>query len=352
MAKNRKNSKKRRKNSKKRTVFSKKFFVIVILALLCSFAVVYGVNYFEIFNSKKQSEQYNEESTDVLMNKMKQMLDAEKKRLENLPKYTEVKEVPKLPPVLVEKPKEVEKQNDFSEIKDYKNSLEKKQKNPVAVKKTKYTGKPKLAIIIDDVAFAHQTKMIKKIPYKVTASFFPPTQRHPDTVNLAKDFDFKMIHLPTEAMSFGRPEPKTLVVGDSLEKIRERIKEIKRWFPNVDYYNNHTGSKFTADYEAMDKLMRVMKEEKLHFVDSRTTADTKAQELANKYSMNLYSRDIFLDNSSKEELIKKQLKKAVSIAKKRGYALAIGHPHKNTLKVLAGATNLLKDVELVYLKDL
>lgn len=347
-----KNNKNKRKSTKKRTVFSKKSFSIVILAILCSLVVVYGVNYFELFNTKKQTEKYNEASTNELMNKMKQMLDDEKKRLENLPKYTEVKAVPKLPPVLIEKPKEVEKQNDFSEIKDYKNSLDKKTKNSVAVKKTKYTGKPKLAIIIDDVAFAHQTKMIKKIPYKVSASFFPPTQRHPDTVNLAKDFEFKMIHLPTEAMSFGRPEPKTLVVGDSIETIRERVKQIKRWFPGVDYYNNHTGSKFTADYEAMDKLMRVMKEEKLYFVDSRTTADTKAQKLANKYNMHLYSRDIFIDNSSKEELIKKQLKKAVSIAKKRGYAVAIGHPHKNTLKVLAGATNLLKDVELVYLKDL
>jgi len=347
-----KNNKKKKKTSKKRTIFSKRSLAIVILALLSSLVVVYGVNYFELFNTKKQIQKHTDASTDILMDKMKQMLEEEKKRLANLPKYSKVKEALKLPPITVEKTKEVEKQNNFSEIKDYKKSLEKKSKDPLVVAKTKYTGKPKLAIVIDDVAFAHQTRMIKKIPYKVTASFFPPTPRHPDTVNLSKDFGFKMIHLPTEALNFGRPEPSTLVVGDSVEKMRERIKQIKRWFPDVNYYNNHTGSKFTASYEAMDKLMQVMQEEKLHFVDSRTTADTKAPEVAKKYNINLYSRDIFIDNSIQPDLIKKQLKKAVAIAKKRGYALAIGHPHQNTLKVLIGAKNLLKDVELVYLKDL
>ena len=347
-----KNNKKKKRTVKKRVIFSKKSLSIVILAMLCSIAIVYAVNYFEIFNKKKHIEAVDKESTDILMDKMKQMLDDEKKRLENLPKSKKRREAPKLPPITVEKTKEVEKQNDFSEIKDYKKSLEKKSIKSVHVKEKKYTGKPKLAIIIDDVAFAHQTRMIKKIPYKVTASFFPPTKRHPNTVSLSKDFEFKMIHLPTEAMSFGRPEPKTLLVGDSKEKIRKRIKEIKKWFPTVKYYNNHTGSKFTSSYDSMNKLMKVMQEEKLYFVDSRTTADTKAPQIAKKYKMHLYSRDIFIDNSSKTDLIKKQLRKAVAIAKKRGYAVAIGHPHQNTLKVLAGAKNFLKDVELVYLKEL
>lgn len=347
-----KSKKKKRKTSKKRTLFSKKNLVIVLFALFSALAIVYAVNYFELVNAQKKTQKEDDKSTVVLMNKMKQMLDEEKKRLANRPTSIKVKELLKLPPVSVEKPKEIENQNNFSEIRDYKKSLEKKPKAPLAVKEKKYTGKPKLAIIIDDVAFAHQTRMIKKIPYKVTASFFPPTQRHPDTINLAKDFKFKMIHLPTEALSFGRPEPETLLVGDSKEKIRARIKQIKTWFPDIKYYNNHTGSKFTADYESMDKLMMVMKEEKLHFVDSRTTADTQVQKVAKKHNMHIYSRDIFIDNSSKEELIRKQLKKAVGIAKKRGYAVAIGHPHKNTLKVLTSAGTLLRDVELVYLKDL
>ena len=344
-----KSSRKKRKSHKKSGLFSKRKIALVLLACFCAFAIVYGVNYFKLMQSKKE----NQKSTEILMDKMKKMLDEEKKRLDSLPKYKEPK---KLPPVIVIQPKEIEKETHLSEIKDYKKSLEKenkKPKKPLHVDKyVDYSGKPKLAIIIDDVAYVHQIRLIKKIPFRVTPSFFPPTKRHPDTIKLSKDFNFAMIHLPTEALSFARPEPETLKVGDSTQKMRTRIRQIKKWFPSIKYYNNHTGSKFTSDFQAMDRLMSIMKDENLYFVDSRTTASTKAPEIAKKYGLKLYSRDIFIDNDIDKNLIRKQLMKAVKIAKKRGYAVAIGHPHENTLKVLIGAKNILKDVELVYLKDL
>ena len=347
-----KSSKKKRKSHKKSGIFSKKKIAIVLLACFGAFAIVYGVNYFQIMQSKK----INEKSTEILMDKMKKMLDDEKRRVDSMSKKSAVKESKKLPPVTVIKQKEIEKENHFSEIEDYKNSIKKeklKPKKPLHVKKkSAYSGKPKLAIVIDDVAFAHQTRLIKKIPFKVTPSFFPPTKRHPDTVSLEKEFKFTMIHLPTEALSYGRPEPQTLRVTDSTKVMQKRILQIKRWFPHIKYYNNHTGSKFTADYEAMKKLINIMRNENLHFVDSRTTAQTKAPKIAKMLGLKLYSRDIFIDNDSDKRLIKKQLKKAVAIAKKRGYAVAIGHPHENTLEVLIGAKSMLKDVDLVYLKDL
>jgi polysaccharide deacetylase 2 family uncharacterized protein YibQ len=347
-----KSSRKKRKSNKKIGLFPKKKIALILLACFSAFAIVYGVSYFQLIQSKNEDKK----STEILMDKMKKMLDEEKKRLDSLPKYKEPKEPKKLPPITVIKPKEVEKETHLSEIKDYKKSLEKEDKKPKkplhVEKKVAYSGKPKLAIIIDDVAYAHQTRLIKKIPFRVTPSFFPPTKRHPDTINLSKDFRFTMIHLPTEALSFGRPEPETLKVGDSTEIMKKRIKQIKKWFPSIKYYNNHTGSKFTADYQSMDRLISVMKAENLYFVDSRTTASTKAPQVAKKYGIKLYSRDIFIDNDIDKKLIKKQLKKAVKIAKKRGYAVAIGHPHENTLKVLIEAKSLLRDVELVYLKDL
>jgi len=347
-----KSRRKKRKSHKKSKLFSTKKIALVLLACFSAFAIVYGVNYFQIIQSKNK----NEESIEILMNKMKKMLDEEKKRLDSLQKYKKPKESKKLPPITVIKPKEVEKETHFSEIQDYKKSLEKHKTEDKKIlhvdKKQTYSGKPKLAIIIDDVAYAHQIRLIKQIPFRVTPSFFPPTKRHPDTINLSKDFRFAMIHLPTEALSFARPEPETLKVGDSTEKMRKRIKQIKQWFPSIIYYNNHTGSKFTSDYQSMDKLMGIMKDENLYFVDSRTTAQTKAPKIAKKYGVKLYSRDIFIDNDIEKRLIRKQLKKAMKIAKKRGYAVAIGHPHENTLKVLIGAKEMLKDVKLVYLKDL
>ncbi|WP_024955378.1 divergent polysaccharide deacetylase family protein [Sulfurospirillum arcachonense] len=354
-----KSSRKKRKPSKSQGFFSKKKIAIILLIFFTSFAVVYAVNYFQLFKTfKEKKQENNDKSTEILMDKMKKMLDDEKNRIDS---YPYIKEAKKLPPVTkqqeVIKEKKPPKETHLSEIEDYKKSLQnvdKKIKKPSHVNKKKiiFKGKAKLAIIIDDVAFAHQTRLIKKIPFKVSPSFFPPTKLHPNTINLAKEFKFSMIHLPTEALHFGRPEPDTLMVRDSIETIRKRIRQIKNWFPFITYYNNHTGSKFTADYKSMDKLIKVMKEEKLHFVDSRTTAQTKGPVVAKKYNVHLYQRDIFLDNSIDKKLIKKQLKKAIAIAKRHGIAVAIGHPHENTLKVLINAKNILKDVDLVYLKDL
>ncbi len=347
-----KSRRKKRKSRKKTGFFSRKKIALVLLACICAFAIVYGVNYFGLM----QSEKVTDKSTKILMDKMKKMLDEEKKRLDKLPKYEKPKEPKKLPPPAVSIPEDIEKETHLSEIKDFQESFKKQKKEPKkplhVENKTTYSGKPKLAIIIDDVAYAHQTRLIKKIPFKVSPAFFPPTKRHPDTVRLSKDFDFAMIHLPTQALNYSKPEPQTLNVGDSIEVIRARIQNIKKWFPDIRYYNNHTGSKFTSDYESMDKLIRVMKEEQLYFMDSRTTADTKVPQVAKKHGMKLYTRDIFLDNSIEKKLIRKQLKKAVAIAKKRGYAVAIGHPHKNTLNVLINAGDILEGVELVYLKEL
>ncbi|MBL0686413.1 MAG: divergent polysaccharide deacetylase family protein [Sulfurospirillum sp.] len=351
-----KSSRKKRKPIKQNGLFLKKKIALILLICFGVFIAIYGVNYFQLIKSQK----IDKKTTEILISKMKQMLDDEKNTPYAPSRYFQPKEYKKLPPVVVmdqkEAEKKVEKEVHLSEIKDYKTSLkieDKKPKKKLHVdKKTLYSGKPKLAIIIDDVAYAHQVRLIKKIPYKITPSFFPPTKRHPDTVALSKKFNFTMIHLPTEALNFGSPEPKTLKVGDTTEQIRERIRQIKKWFPSIKYYNNHTGSKFTADLQSMDRLIKVMKSENIHFVDSRTTAKTKAPEISKKYGLKLYSRDIFLDNSIEKKLIKKQLRKAIRIAKKKGSAIAIGHPHKNTLEVLINAKHMLRDVELVYIKDL
>ena len=63
-------------------------------------------------------------------------------------------------------------------------------------------------------------------------------------------------------------------------------------------------------------------------------------------------RDVFLDNTQNLKDIENELKKAVQIAKKRGFAIAIGHPKKQTLKVLKNSGDILKGVEVVYLKDI
>jgi len=249
-----------------------------------------------------------------------------------------------------EKPKKDEKAKFADSQKTDKKSATETNEVKAAVK----AGyKPRLVIIIDDVAYKHQADAIKSVNLKLTPSFFPATSAHPETPVLARRFSFYMIHLPMQALGgFKGAEIGTLTVNDDYEKIAKKLQSIKRDFPNLKYINNHTGSRFTSDAAAMDRMMRAVRDENLIFVDSKTTSPTKVYGAAKKYSMPYIARDVFLDHDGSKAAVRKQLKYAVELAKKRSYAIAIGHPHKNTIEVLQESAKLLQEVEVVYLKDL
>jgi len=209
-----------------------------------------------------------------------------------------------------------------------------------------------LAIIIDDVSIKSHVNAIKGLDLPITMSFLPPSKSRPDSHTLAAKEDFYMVHLPMEAQNFKSEEPFTLKTGDSQEKISQRITELKKLFPRVGYINNHTGSKFTADESAMNKLMFSLKNQNIAFIDSRTTAESKVQKVATKYGMSYVGRDIFLDHQMDKPYIKSQIKKAIEVAKSHGSAIAIGHPHVNTILAINESKALFADVELVLVNKL
>ncbi|PKT75617.1 hypothetical protein BCM35_04505 [Helicobacter winghamensis] len=223
-------------------------------------------------------------------------------------------------------------------------------------------NKPQLAIIIDDVSNFAQYQAIKEIPFKLTLSLFPKSKVNPDTPKIAKIAPFYMIHLPLEALNFHQKEHKWLFAGDSKDKMESYIAAIKHDFPNLSHINNHTGSKFTQNLESMSLLLETLNNHHINFIDSRTIATTKTNSAYAKSPYIAFNpcqqkpleRDVFLDNVLDIPKITEQLIQAVQIAKQKGYAIAIGHPHKATLLTLKNATDYLQKsgVELVYINEI
>ncbi|HEB9314749.1 TPA: divergent polysaccharide deacetylase family protein [Campylobacter coli] len=210
----------------------------------------------------------------------------------------------------------------------------------------------RLAIIIDDMANISQVKALQALNLKVNPSFFPSDKNHIDTPKLALKFDFYMVHLPLAAINYAKPELDTLNPNDTQERIFKKIKQIKKDFKDLKFINNHTGSLFTSNEEAMKKLYKAFEKEGLIFVDSKTIASSKASKVAKALGQIYIQRDVFLDNQDDVAYIKKQLMDAVKLAKKKGFAIAIGHPRKNTFKALEQSKDLLESVELVYLSEI
>lgn len=222
---------------------------------------------------------------------------------------------------------------------------------PRAIVPVKACG-AKLVIIMDDVSYAHDVAAIRSTGLPLVMSFLPPSPRHPESATLAASVSGYMVHLPMEAVTYHQEEPVTLRIGDSIETIEKQIALVKRLYPNVRYINNHTGSKFTSDEAAMDRLIGVMKENGLIFVDSRTIASSKAKSVEAKYGLRYLGRDVFLDHQDGIANVKKQIRDAVALAKRHGSAIAIGHPRPDTIQALKESKDILNQVQIVRIDQI
>jgi len=220
-------------------------------------------------------------------------------------------------------------------------------------KATQITNKPKLAIVIDDMTNQRQVNKALDLGYVVNMAFLPPTEGHPHSAKITQSLEnVYMIHLPLQASSFKFEEENTLHVTDSIEVIEQRISHLREIYPNTQYMNNHTGSKFTSDEAAMDRLFQVLKKYNYIFLDSKTTAKSVVSKVAQKHGIKMFTRDTFLDNKKDKIYIQNQLKKAIKKAKRNGAAIAIGHPHAITFETLKESKHLLEGLELVYINQL
>ncbi|MBR6953015.1 MAG: divergent polysaccharide deacetylase family protein [Campylobacter sp.] len=328
--------------SKKRPDYAKFAFIVVLCFLSGAFS--YGV--LDLIFSKKQ-------------NLVEVSIPQE--RVQNLPNSQNKNEKTKQ---ISQKPKQNDIKNEAnltfltSNIPNLENhalNLEPKQEeilNTTLPIKPPFDGKkPKLAIIMDDISEAGQVAKIKKLPVAVTPSIFPPNAKNPHTPNLSKGFKSFSIHLPLEALNY-TDNLKTIKTNASYEEIEQAVVKLRKDFPNAKFINNHTGSKFTGDANAMNLLIRALFRYDFYFVDSRTIGKTAVGGAVRKFNMRYAYRDIFLDNIDSVAEVRIKLKEAVQIAKKKGYAIAIGHPKNATFGALANSGDILDEVEVVYLDEI
>jgi hypothetical protein len=99
--------------------------------------------------------------------------------------------------------------------------------------------------------------------------------------------------------------------------------------------NNHMGSKLTTDAAAMKTVLAYLQKEGLFFLDSLTTSDSAARRAGVAIGARVFSRDVFLDPEGADRAaIKKQIALAERIALETGFAVAIGHPRRDTIEIL------------------
>lgn len=211
---------------------------------------------------------------------------------------------------------------------------------------------PAVVVIIDDINAPEQLRKIDAIPLAITPAIMPNNATNPQSSELHKNREVYLVHLPLQAHNFVQREHIVLTDSQSAESIAKRIADIVAQFPNVRFLNSHTGSKFTEHADSMRALLLALQKHEILFLDSKTTSKSVAREVAESLGLRILERDVFLDFDKKPQKIAKQLHLAVTIAKKRGYAIAIGHPYPETFAVLSQPQWKELGVAFVYLDTL
>ena len=195
---------------------------------------------------------------------------------------------------------------------------------------------PVISIIIDDLGYRlkHGTRAVN-LPGTLTYSFLPHSPYAKELAELAFQRQKEiMVHMPMESDNQKRLGPGGLHLKMSEQEIIKTVQDNLASIPNAIGFNNHMGSRFTRTESSMTTVMNAAYRPGLYFIDSRTTSDSVALQAAQVAGIYSATRDIFLDHLKDRAFIESQLDKLVKRARKKGSAIAIGHPYKLTLEIL------------------
>ncbi len=224
--------------------------------------------------------------------------------------------------------------------------------------------KPRIAIVIDDLGYlAINDRDVLSLDPSIAVAIIPDAPLAPYlSRQAARQQRDVLIHLPLSAVRHDdcqfeatcvEPEWSPLRMASHLRWAAERVDQ-------AIGINNHQGSRFTADHEAVRRLVTSINLlERLHGIelfvlDSRTTAQSRLEQKARAAGLATARRNVFLDNDLSSEAIEAAWKNLIEQARRRGFAIAIGHPHRETIEFLEQAVPELaaRGIELVSIRQL
>jgi polysaccharide deacetylase 2 family uncharacterized protein YibQ len=215
----------------------------------------------------------------------------------------------------------------------------------------------RLAIIVDDLGKdIAPARELLKLPYPLTVSIIPNLS---DSTEIAEEAfrrgDEILLHFPMQASEPGaKSEAVELRVGMQPRQVSDMLASMLASVPHASGVNNHQGSRATSDPALMNALMPALRQRGLFFVDSRTTVETVAYTSAERDGVPATFRSAqFLDDVETRAAILLQLDRAASHARRKGWAVTIGHPHAATIAALREGLPRLeaRGIHLVFVSD-
>jgi polysaccharide deacetylase 2 family uncharacterized protein YibQ len=197
---------------------------------------------------------------------------------------------------------------------------------------------PRMAIIVDDMGYepVRDAEWLD-FPEKISVSVLPfGPSSHTVAASASSKGYCVLLHVPMEpeSPSVDGTEPYRLRRGMTAKEIEDLVVRMAQDIPQATGASNHMGSAFTADEAAMGAFAAALKGRGLFFVDAATTGGSLGMDAARRAGVPAVRRDVFLDDDPSPEAMRRQWERAIALAKKRGEAVLVCHPRRETLKAM------------------
>ncbi|MFQ6004773.1 MAG: divergent polysaccharide deacetylase family protein [Woeseia sp.] len=228
----------------------------------------------------------------------------------------------------------------------------------VAAAEMQPAAAPRIAIIIDDLGYQLEAgRRTINLPGPVACAILPATPRGRKLAETAfANGKEVLLHLPLESISAnGHAEPGGILLDMSRAQLAQTFSESLESVPHAIGVNSHRGSLLTRHPGHMRWLMEeIVKRDRLIFIDSYTTHESIALQLAGQTGVPAAKRDVFLDSDRLPETVEREFRRLKELARKNGAAVGIGHPYPSTLAFLEREIPRLLDqgIELVSISEL
>lgn len=219
---------------------------------------------------------------------------------------------------------------------------------------------PKLALLVDDFGYRYNetVKGFLEIDAPLGLSIIPGL-RYSERIagEVEKKGKCLIAHLPMEPVDYPNmdPGPGALFVDLTDDEIRARIGRALGSFDRLDGVNNHMGSRAMQDERVVRIVLEEVGRRGLFFLDSKTVPSRLGATLAEASGVVCLESDLFWDDGyNTREEIEEGLDQLVQIARRKGFAIGIGHPRPVTLEVLQEKLSEFDElgIQLVSVREL
>jgi polysaccharide deacetylase 2 family uncharacterized protein YibQ len=196
-------------------------------------------------------------------------------------------------------------------------------------------GSARIALVIDDLGRnVADVDRLQRLAIPWTGAVLPYESRTIDVVTALREEGVEYLcHLPMQPAN-ANPGPGALRLDMTPTELASGTRAALAAVPGASGVNNHMGSVLSSEREAMRPILDELAARDLFYVDSRTSPTSVGYQLALELGLAATERQVFLDADAAEPAVELQFERLLEVARRRGAALAIGHPHPDTFTVL------------------